>query len=75
MENKRIKRNMLVVWLSNQKKVCIMILLSYLILIHYIQVLSDNTMYVLVNLIDQDCHYLNFIKQKDKKNKIIKDKK
>lgn len=75
MINKLIKKNTLVVWSSNQKKVCIMILSFCWILTLFIQVSSDNTTFVLVNLIDPDFHFPNSLSLKNKKIKVKKIKK
>ena len=72
MINKLIKKNTLVVWLLNQKKVCTMILSFCWILTLFIPVLSDNTTFVSVNLIDPDFHSPSSISRKNKKIKAKK---
>lgn len=72
MINKLIKKNTLVVWLLNQKKVCTMILSFCWILTLFIPVLSDNTTFVSVNLIDPDFHSPSSISRKNKKIKVKK---
>ena len=72
MINKRIKKNTLVVWLLNQKKVCTTILSFCWILTLFIPVSSDNTTFVSVNLIDPDFHFPSSISLKNKKIKVKK---